>query len=66
MKDRDRDDKADRLNEEASLVRSLRHHRRVIDADREDVPLPEGVTHVLVSDTPGAEPRLVERRKSFF
>jgi hypothetical protein len=51
--------------EEQRLLKSLRQHGRVIEADREDVQLPPGVTHVLVRDPDGAPKRLVEKRKSF-
>ncbi len=54
-----------KADEESNLLASLRANGRVIEADREDVALPPGVTHVLVK-TPGARDRLVERRKSFF
>lgn len=52
--------------EEQQFLRTLREHGRVIEADREDVPLPPGVTHVLVREAEARKPRLVERRKSFF
>lgn len=48
------------------LLDSLRRHGRVIEAENEDVALPAGVTHVLVKEPGNAEPRLVEKRKSFF
>jgi hypothetical protein len=44
---------------------SLRVHKRVIESDTEDAPLPPGVTHVLVKK-PGAKPELVTKRKSYF
>jgi hypothetical protein len=50
--------------EEKILLESLRRHGKVIEADSEDVPLPAGVTHVLVKK-PGCKSRLVEKRKSF-
>jgi hypothetical protein len=52
-------------DEEGALLASLRANHRVIEADREDAPLPPGVTHVLVKKT-GSKDRLVERRKSLF
>ena len=47
------------------MLASLRANGRLIEADREDVALPPGVTHVLVKK-PGGKDRLVERRKSLF
>ena len=51
--------------EERALLASLRANGRLIEADREDVALPPGGTHVLVKK-PGGKDRLVERRKSLF
>lgn len=51
--------------ERQSYLRSLRKHGRVVEAPTEETPLPAGATHVLVKQ-PGAKPRLVEKRKSFF
>lgn len=42
------------------FLAALRRHGQVIEADTEDTPLPEGVTHVLVKG------RLIEKRKSAF
>jgi hypothetical protein len=55
----------DEADEAGVLLESLRANKQVIEADREDAPLPPGVTHVLVKK-PGSKSRLVERRKSFF
>jgi len=54
-----------KADEEGTLLASLRANGRVIEAEREDVSLPPGVTHVLVK-TPGSKDRLVEVRKSAF
>ncbi|MET1112714.1 MAG: hypothetical protein ABWX67_14435 [Allosphingosinicella sp.] len=54
-----------RDEEEAALLKSLREHGRVVEADAEDAPLPPGVTHVLVREPGSSRPRLVEKRKSF-
>lgn len=54
-----------RLSEGENLLHSLRVHKQVIEASDEGVPLPPGVTHVLVKEE-GAPDRLVEKRKSFF
>jgi hypothetical protein len=63
----DDDTDADEIaREERLYIDSLRAHGRIVEAAREDVPLPPGVTHVLVTPSPGAKPRLVERRKSAF
>jgi len=51
--------------EEDDYLSSLRVHKRVIEAESEDVPLPAGVTHVLVN-RPGTKPTLIEKRKSYF
>ena len=53
-------------DEERMYLESLRAHGRVVESTHEDVPLPPGVTHVLVRSSPKAKPRLVERRKSAF
>ncbi|HEX8512459.1 MAG TPA: hypothetical protein VF688_05070 [Allosphingosinicella sp.] len=45
---------------------SLREHDRVIESADPEGDLPPGVTHVLLPGGDGEEPRLVERRKSFF
>ena len=52
--------------EKANYLKSLRTHGRVVDAKSEDVDLPPGATHVAVHGDDGGEPRLVEKRKSFF
>jgi hypothetical protein len=57
--------KSVRDEEEAALLKALREHGRVIEADEEDAPLPPGVTHVLVRKPGSSKPRLVEKRKSF-
>lgn len=46
--------------------RSLRTHKRIVEAESEDVPLAPGVTHVLVTGPDKQKSRLVEKRKSFF
>lgn len=53
-------------SERETHLQSLRQHGRVVEADSEEVDLPPGVTHVLVTGKDGARPRLVEKRKSFF
>lgn len=45
---------------EPGFIEALRRHGQVIDADSCDVPLPEGVTHIIVHG------KLIERRKSAF
>ena len=45
---------------EPGFIEALRRHGQVIDADSCDVPLPEGVTHVIVHG------KLIEKRKSAF
>lgn len=55
---------AEERAEEQEYLATLRRRGRVIEADREDVPLPPGVTHVLVRAKGKSEPRLVQRRKA--
>ena len=58
-------EKADEARTERDfLIESLRRNGQLIEAEHDDVPLPPGVTHVLVKQQGTAEPRLVERRKS--
>ena len=57
--------KSVRDEEEAALLKSLREHGRVVEAEAEDAPLPPGVTHVLVRKPGSSKTRLVEKRKSF-
>ena len=45
---------------------SLREHGRVVESADPDTDLPPGVTHVLVPGGPDEEPKLIERRKTFF
>lgn len=52
--------------EKDQFLASLREHNQVIEADRADIPLPPGVTYVLIRKDGDQEPQLVERRKSFF
>ncbi len=52
----------DEKQEAAAYLAMLRRHKRVLDTDDPQAPLPPGVTHVLVSGE--GEPRLIERRKS--
>ena len=58
------DDVAHARAERDFLIESLRRDGRLIEAERDDVPLPPGVTHVLVKQPGKAKSRLVERRKS--
>jgi len=53
-------------SERETHLRSLIEHGNVVESDSEDVPLPPGVTHVLVKEPGADKPRLVEKRKSFF
>lgn len=55
---------SDDPKEAAEFLAMLRRHKRVIESDDPDAPLPPGVTHVLVCGK--GEPRLIERRKSAF
>lgn len=57
---------APELREAQLFLKALRANDRVIEADSEDVPLPPGVTHVLIRKHGDQPERLVEKRKSFF
>jgi hypothetical protein len=58
--------KARKKSEAEVHLDSLREHGRVIESDDPGADLPPGVTHVIVPGEDGEEPRLFERRKSFF
>lgn len=48
--------------DEAEFIEMLRQQGKLIEADQEDVPLPPGVTHVLVRATETEPEKLVRRR----
>ena len=53
-------------DERAALLKSLRRHGQVVEAEDSDAGLGPGQTHVYVKK-PGEEGgQLIERRKSFF